>query len=370
MKVALVHDYLKEYGGAERVLEALSEMFPDAPIYTSVYLPSYLGPHRARFENKIIRTSWFQYVPFNAKLLSPFRFISPLVFRSFDLSKYDLIIVSQTGAYFPNAVKKGKAKLISYTHTPPRYLYGYKTAREWKRNIVMKIGGEVAGHFMRIVDYNASKNVDQFIANSEEVKHRIEKFYRRDAVVVNPPVDITHSTTSSNKKEYYLTGGRLARAKGTDIIIEAFNKNGLPLKIFGKGFAGFEEELREKAHKNIEFVGEVEDSKKFNLMAGAKAFIFASFDEDFGITPVEAMSVGCPVISHKSGGVQETILDKKTGVFYEPNTAEAINTAIKEFTKLKITSEACITQAEKFSKEHFVKRIKKLVEQVYEKSTR
>src|SRR3989344_2800931 len=138
MKIALVHDYIKEYGGAERVLETLHEIFPDAPIYTSVYLPEFLGPHKARFEKMDIHSSFFQYVPFSHKLLSPFRIISPFAFWLFDFSKYDVIIVSQTGAYFPNCIRKGNAKLICYTHTPPRYLYGYMTARQTPRNLFVK----------------------------------------------------------------------------------------------------------------------------------------------------------------------------------------------------------------------------------------
>src|SRR3989344_1356270 len=153
MRVALVHDYIKEYGGAERVLAELHKLYPEAPIYTSIYVPEYLGPHRPKFEKMDIRTSFLNLIPFGEKLISIFRLISPLAFLSFDLSKFDLIIVSQTGAYFPNLVRKGSAKLICYTHTPPRYFYGYMTAREWQKDKLMNFAGHIANQFLRKVDF-------------------------------------------------------------------------------------------------------------------------------------------------------------------------------------------------------------------------
>ena len=372
MKIAIVHDYIKEFGGAERVLEEFLNIFPSAEIYTSVYLPKYLGPHKNRFKSYKIHTSVLQYFPFKEKLISPFRLLAPFVFMGMNLSSYDVILVSQTGAYFPNLVQKGNAKIICYTHTPPRYLYGYMTARNWRNNRFKLIVGSVLNHFLRIFDFNSSKNVDQFIANSQEVASRIKKFYRKDAIVVYPPVATPLSTTlkpqkKQAKKDYYLTGGRLARAKGTDIIIKAFLKNKKPLKIFGKGFAGFEEELLNSARTeggtlNIEFVGEVTDEEKLNLMKNARAFIFASFDEDFGITPVEAMGQGTPDIAYRSGGVQETVIDRKTGVFYESNTPDALSSALLKFEKINISASSCITQAKKFMPSIFDSKIKTLIQ--------
>lgn len=374
MRIAIVHDYIKEYGGAERVLEALHEAFPDAPIYTSLYFPEFLGPHRKRFEQMDIHTSWLQHIPFAYKLISPLRLLSPFAFKTMDLSSFDVVIVSQTGAYFPNLVKKGSAKLVSYTHTPPRYLYGYKTARDWKKHKIMAVLGESANHILRMVDFRASQQVDQFVANSKEVAARIQKFYRKEAIVIYPPVEInsqyqvagSKKTTSyqTSATDYYLAGGRLARAKGMDVIVDAFITNGKPLKIFGKGFAGYEEELKSKIRNpqsNIEFVGEVTDEEKLGLMNGAKAYVFASYDEDFGITPVEAMNMGIPVLAYKSGGVQETVVDGKTGVFYEPNTPEALIEAVEELEKLKIKPGDCHKRAEEFSKKKFIQNIQSLV---------
>lgn len=367
MKIAIVHDYIKEYGGAERVVEELVKIFPEATVYTTIFMPEYLGPHRKRVEQWKIKTTWLQKVPFKGKFISYARLIAPLVFKNLDLSSYDVVITSAAGTYTsPNFVKIGEnTKLICYCHTPPRYLYGYKTANNWDSSPgrkFLKTIGTVPMHFLRLLDFSSSQNVDEFIANSQEVKARIKKFYRRDAQVVYPPVSIkTKYQKPTTKENYYLTGGRLARAKGIDVIVEAFNQNGLPLKIFGKGFAGFEEELKKIAGSNIEFVGEVTDEEKFNLMANAKAFIFASYDEDFGITPVEAMGVGTPVIAYRSGGVKETVIDGKTGLFYEENNPGSLNEAIKKFEDIKINSEDCIQQAKKFSKEEFDKKITAIV---------
>ncbi len=401
MKVALVHDYIKEYGGAERVLEALHEIYPDAPVFTSVYIPSFLGPHRERFARWDIRTSILQHIPFKHKLISPFRMFSPWVFKQFDLSDYDLVIVSATGAYEPNMVrtknqeprtKNNKGAIhICYCHTPPRYLYGYATARDWKRHRIFAVLGAVFNHFLRMVDFAASRHVDFYIANSEEVAGRIKKFYRSEATVIYPPVEIQNSklqiknqkgmdsrlshkgTTFSEgsrgnddkRKDYFLTGGRLAMAKHFDLIVRACRELDVPLKVFGKSFAGYGEKLEDLAGRKTEFFGEVSDEEKFKLMAGAKAFLFASEDEDFGIVPVEAMGCGIPVIAYKSGGVKETVIEGKTGVFFEELTAESFKKAIQKFEKMKFDPYDSRKQAQKFSKERFDMEFKEFVKRLF-----
>jgi len=359
MKVALVHDYIKEYGGAERVLESLHELFPNAPVYTTIYLPSFLGPHKKRFSTWDIRTTWFQHIPCVAKLISPLRLIAPSVFRHLDLSSYDVIISSATGAYTPNLVKKGNAKLICYCHTPPRYLYGYATARNWKKNLFLRIMGEIANHFLRITDYLSSRNVDQFIANSEEVAKRIKKFYRRDALVVYPPVTLPKIENEIKKRTYFLTGGRLAAPKHIDLAIIACTELHIPLKVFGKEFAGYGKELRSLAGPTVEFKGEVTDEEKIRLMNGAKAFIFPSENEDFGILPVEAMACGTPVIAHRSGGVQETVIEGVTGLFFDSLTSSSLGNVLRSFQKQKKEwSVPCRQRALAFSKKRFSESIR------------
>lgn len=380
MKVAIVHDYIKEYGGAERVVEALLEIWPKAPVYTTIYLPKFLGPHRKRVEKWDVRPSLLQFIPMKGKLLSLFRFIGPLIFKNFDLSEYDVVIVSAAGTYTsPNYIKKGKKTLhICYCHTPPRYLYGYPTAQAWDEvrwRKILKCFGQVPMHFLRMADFNAAQRVDFFIANSEEVAARIEKFYRRKTKVIYPPVDFPRVSIEIHPKggrRYYLAGGRIARPKRVDLAVKACTKLKLPLKVFGRQFAGYGDELREIAacppksagrrwRPTTEFLGEVSDEEKWKLMAGAKAFIFPAEFEDFGITPVEAMAVGTPVIALRSGGVVESVIDGKTGLFFDEPTVVSLVKTIKKFEKSKIKPEDCMKQAKKFSKERFKLEIKQFI---------
>lgn len=361
MKIAIVHDYIKEYGGAEKVLEELHNLFPKAPIYTTVYLPNFLGPHKERFQKMDIRPSILQYIPFKSKLISPLRLLAILVFKFWNFSKYDLVIVSATGAYQPNLINKGKAKQICYCHTPPRYLYGYSTARNWQKLPVINVLASIANHFLRMVDFKSAQNVDLFIANSKEIKSRIERFYRKDSIVVYPPVSLSIAQKSYQKENYYLAGGRLARPKRVDLAIKAANKLKLPLIVFGKGFAGYGKELEKIAGTTVKFVGEVNEEEKIKLMSQAKAFIFSAEEEDFGITPVEVMSVGTPVIAFYSGGVKESVIGGKTGVFFEETSVDSLISAIKKFEKIKINSKECIKQSLNFSKDNFDKKVKKIV---------
>ena len=373
MRIALVTDYIKEFGGAESVLEYLSDIFPDAPIYTTMYFPKFLGPHRQRLEKKWgtrIHTSFLQKIPFASKLISPIRLISPIAFKSFDLSGYDIILTSATGAYFPNSLRKLSAKLFCYCHTPPRYLYGLPTARNYSKNSILRPIINTMNYFLRILDKNYSKNVDQYLANSQTTATRIKKFYNRPALVINPPVAIDKFEIKNldliknyklKIKNYYVTGGRLARAKRYDIAIKACNQLGLKLKVFGRDFANNLADLKSISDKNIEFLGEITNDEKNKLLQSAKAFIFCSEHEDFGIAPVEAMAAGCPVVAYASGGVTETIIDGKTGILFDKLDVASCISAIQKLENANIKTADCISQAQKFSPEIFIKKIKNTV---------
>ena len=391
MRVALIHDFLIEYGGAERVLEALHEIWPKAPVYTAFYNPDSLGPNASKFKGWKIITSWGRRLPFWQKLVSPYRIFSKSFFESLDLSGFDLV-VSSSNMYMAKAVKVLNGIHICYCHTPPRFLYGYLTALNWRKNPIIRPVGEVINHFMRVWDFESAQNVDYFIANSKEVQARIKKFYRRDSVVIYPPVDMKRfAFKSTNAKRlktkavaldvsrssldsYFLVVSRLVGAKKVDIAVEVCAKLGLPLKVVGSGKEL--ENLKKLAEvvpnsddrKNlvkIEFTGEVSDDELIKLYQNCRAVIFPAEQEDFGLVPVEAMAAGKPVIALAQGGVLESVIDQVTGVYFNQPTVDSLKKAMNRFIELEkkgyFDPKFIHRHAQKFSKERFKKEILKFV---------
>lgn len=368
MRVVLVHDYLKEYGGAERVLEALHEIWPEAPVYTAYYDPGSLGIHAKNFAGWNIKTSWLQNLPGANKLVSPLRFLAPSIFEGFDLSEFDLVI-SSCNTYFSKAVLvKPGALHLSYIHTPPRYLYGYTTSFNYKKHWWTRVAAEVINHFLRIVDFETSQRPNMLIANSKNVAKRIEKFYRRTAEIIYPPVDIEILTKVKKLKgQYFLTLNRLSRGKGTEVAVAACTDLNLPLKVASTGAEITK--LKSIAGKTIEFVGEITEEGKAKLFSEALALIACAEDEDFGITVVEAQAVGVPVIVAKAGGHLETVIPGKTGEFFlpgflgdfktyvDPVSVENLKTVLANFDPGKYEEKNLRKNAEKFSKENFKNNI-------------
>ncbi|MBU0614196.1 glycosyltransferase, partial [Patescibacteria group bacterium] len=297
MKVALVHDHLTQKGGAERVLEAMQAMYPSAPTFTLLYDKTSM--HDV-FGHKEIRTSFLQKLPFS---LSHPRWLLPLMptaTENYNLKNFQ-VIISSSSAFSKGIIADADSVHICYCHTPTRYLWS--DTHEYVEGL--KIPNFSKALLFPILtklrnwDKLAADRVDFFIANSETVKRRIKKYYGKDSVVIHPPVD-THTFQISHKpKEYYLIGGRLVPYKRYDMVIDAFNRLGLPLKIFGSG--PIEKDLKKRAGKNIEFLGRVSDEHRAHLFSNAIAFIHPQ-EEDFGITPVESMSAGRPVIAYGKGG--------------------------------------------------------------------
>lgn len=379
MKIALVHDYLNEFGGAERVLLALSEMWPEAPIYTAFYHKG--SPAWERFRDRDIRVSWVHHIPgFATRLHSPLRFLAPTIWDSFDFSGLDVVIGSASWYITKGFAKKGKAIEICYCHTPPRWLYGYVTASEWQKYAPVRAYATIVGFFMRHYDWRAAQSVDYFIANSQETARRIKKFYRREAEVIYPPVEVISdkrkviskkkniSLLSSrfSPKNYFLVVSRLAEPKRVDLAILAANKLKEPLKIIGTG--PDEERLKRLAGPTVEFLGHCSDEEVRKLYAGAKAFLATAIDEDFGLTPVEAMAAGTPVVTFRGSGYLESVVDPSTssrrgptGVFFDEPTAGSLSAALGRLKKLRIKSADCISQAQKFSKERFRREVRQFV---------
>ncbi len=363
MKVALVHDQLREFGGAERVLVVLKKIFPRADIFTTTFDLDSLGSHKSLIKDWKVNVSWFGKIPFLNKFYSPFRFLTPLIWESFDFSKYDLVI-SSSGSWMSKGIKTKKPTVhISYIHHPPRYLYGYETAIEWQKYFFIKIYGYIINHFLRTWDFTSTKRADYLIANSEETKKRIEKFYRRDSVVIYPPVNIPDKPVNPlthKPGNYFLTVSRLARAKHIDVLIKAANKIKFNLKIIGTGRD--EERLKQMAGSTIEFLGNLTDEQIKKSYFGARAFLFASRDEEFGIAAVEAMGYGLPVIAYRSGGLPEYVVDGKNGFLFDSLDPSSLINKIKEFKNLNKEQLASMRikarkTAENFSEEKFKKNI-------------
>lgn len=363
LKVALVHDYLREYGGAERVLEALHEIYPAAPVYVSFTDKKAMGIHWQRFEDWDIKETWFAKIPLVKKLYSPLRVLADKAFMSLDLAEFDLVI-SSSNAFEAKAVQVKNGTHVCYCHTPPRALYGYSTMTDWKKNPLIRLGGALINHYMRVIDFKHAQNVDHFIANSEETKRRIEKFYRRDSQVIYPPVNVP--TKAELKKyqvlaekkyptSYYLYVSRLSFSKHPELAVQAANQLGINLKIAGSG--KMEPKLKEMANHQVEFVGAVNDEQLHVLLAGAKGLIYPVEDEDFGIVPVEAMAHGVPVIAHKSGGPLETVVEKKTGIFFEELNTEGVVAALNKFAKTKFDAKEITQHAQQFAQKNFAKNI-------------
>jgi glycosyltransferase involved in cell wall biosynthesis len=318
LSVALVHDYLREYGGAERVLEALHAQFPEAPVYTAFIDRQALGKQAARFAGWDIRETLLTRLPFYKKLFSPYRIFAAWAFERLNLGKFD-IIISSTNMYMAKAVRKRADALhISYIHTPPRSLYGYTTKSDWRSQALTRVGGELINVWMRYWDAVTARRPDILVANSRTTQERIQKFYRRESVIIPPPVTLVDQhllVLPSTERTYALFVGRLAFSKHPQLAVEICRQLRLPLKVVGTG-AMMEQlqALAEPVGSTIEFLGSVNDQQLAQLYQQARVVLYPAEEEDFGIVPIEAMATGTPVIAHFSGEPRYTVQDGKNGL--------------------------------------------------------
>ncbi len=367
MKVAIVHDQLQEFGGAERVLISLTKIFPEADIFTAFVNQQTLKHNVPNYRSWKIHPSWAAKIPFFGKLYSPLRFLAPKIWESFDFTGYDLVISSSGWYMCKGIITKSPTIHISYVHHPPRYLYGYETALEWQKYWPVKIYAAIINRNLRIWDYQSSQRANFFLVNSQETQMRVKKFYHRDSTVIYPPVTVPKILPeNSATPQYYLTVSRLARAKHIDILIKVADKLDLNLKIVGIGRD--ETHLKSLVAKKVEFLGNVSDRELGQLYQKAKAFLFASVDEEFGIAPVEAMGYGVPVIAYKSGGLIETVKENVNGYLFNELTVKSLSEKINKLEKLskekyQQMKEEARKMAENFSEEKFKEKILKFVNQ-------
>lgn len=350
MRVAIVHDYLNQYGGAERVLEAFHQLFPEAPVYTSIYDPDAM-PQRMRSWD--IRTSWMQHLPGWKRLFRAYFLLYPSAFESFDLRGYELIL-SSSSAYAKGIIPGPGARHVCYCHTPMRFAWRTEAYVEHER-----FGGltrrllAILLPYLRRWDLRSSERVDRFIANSQEVATRIRNVYKREALVIPPPVDLPVFAATA-PGDYYLTGGRLIPYKRIDLAIQACNALKLPLKIYGSGRD--RAALEALAGPTIEFLGYVSEAERRSLFAGCRAFLFPG-EEDFGITPLEAMAAGRPVIAYAAGGALDTIVPGLNGRFFHEQSAAALAVAIAAERTECYDTAAIREYAEGFGVQRFLEKI-------------
>lgn len=351
MKIALVYDRVNKWGGAERVLLALHKLFPNAPLYTSVY-DKRKAPWASVFN---VRTSFLQTMPYAKEKHEIFAMLMPAAFENFNFDAYDLVI-SVTSEAAKGIITKPFTKHICYCLTPTRYLWsGYEEyfEKEWMRTL-----SKPAVSYLRSWDVVASKRPDVFVAISGEVQKRIKKYYNRESYVIHPPLTLSSGSLSDRSGNYFLIVSRLVRYKRIDIAIEACNRLELPLQIIGIGDE--EKNLKKIAGKTIQFIGKVSDESLSDYYRSCKALLFPGL-EDFGLTVVEAQAYGKPVIAYRDGGQLDTVINGKTGILFTPQTADAMVKAIELFQKKTFDPKAAFSQSRKFSKEHFEEQVRKLI---------
>ncbi len=362
-KVALVFDWMTTPGGAEKVNLVLHEMFPDAPIFTSIYNEKKLP----EFSNAIINTSFVNKLPFAKNKHQLYLSMMPYAYEQFDLSNFD-IVISSSHACAKGIITKPETMHVCYCHTPMRYAWDnwHSYIREYKMNPIIKWLGKRRIHKLRIWDRLSAERVDHFMANSNTTKQRITKYYGKPSTVIHPMIDAKQYQSADHTKGYYLAVGRLIPYKKFDLIVDTFNQIGLPLKIVGTGI--MEGELRKRAKSNIEFLSYVPDDELERLYAECEALIFPQL-EDFGITPLEAMASGRPVIAYGKGGALDTVIDGKTGVLFDKQTPMHLKKAIEEYqtNKSKFIRKDLQEHAAQFDKTQFQKKLMDYIERKWDK---
>ena len=371
MNVAFVYDRVNKWGGAERVLLALHKIWPKAPLFTAVY-----DKKSAVWADVfLVQPSFLQRIPGATFAHESLPGFTPIAFETFTFDEYD-VVISVTSAEAKNIITKPHTLHICYCLTPTRYLWsGFdQYVNQPGLGVLSAVAGwglKTFAPMLRRWDVVAASRPDYFIAISNRVKQRIQKYYGRDVFrVVYPPVDTNRFTSRgvsvNTKGSYFLTVSRLVSYKRLDIIIRAFNALALPLVIIGDGRQ--KHELRRMAGPSVRFIDHhLTDSELVRYYEGCRAFVYAA-DEDFGLAAAEAQALGVPVIAYRQSGVAEIVKDRVSGVLFDHQTAESLGAAVGEFMSLKFSKEVCRAQVEAMSEEHFRRQISDIVRDLYQKN--
>jgi glycosyltransferase involved in cell wall biosynthesis len=354
MKVAITHDWLNQFGGAERVLLEMRHLFPDAPVYTTVCEPSRLPEEMRSWD---IRTSFLQRLPFARRKHQPYLPLMPIAFEQFDMSGFELVVTTSS-ACAKGIIPAPGAVNICYCYTPCRYIWDLY--HEYTRGLPARpLIGAVA-HWLRVWDQLSSQRVDHFVAISHEVAARIRRHYGREAEVIHPPVSVDFFQPSGSPPEdFYLVVSRLVPYKRIDLAVEAANLLRRRLIVVGDGPQ--RTRLEALAGPTIEFLGRRDDREVAELYSRCRAVLFPGL-EDFGIVPVEAQAAGRPVIAFGRGGALDSVVPGASGLFFDEQTATSLARAITEFEQMRWDAERCRRQAERFDRRFFLARLRNAVE--------
>jgi len=361
MKIAIVHDWLTNFAGAENCIQALCELYPSAPVYTSVYNKTKMFKV---FDKTEIKTSFIQNLPFSKTKHQIYLILMPMAFENFDLSEFD-IVISSSHACSKGVITKPETLHISYIYTPIRYFWSHY--HEYKDNgqflNLKKLILPPMTSYLRMWDKMAMDRPDTLACISKHVANRIEKYYRKKAKVIYPPVNTSKFQIAKNPSlDYFLMLGRLIPYKKFDLAIETFNKMGLPLKIVGMGSEY--SKLKKMAKNNIEFLGYLPNEEIGKLYSNCQALIFPG-EEDFGIVPLEVQASGRPVIAYEKGGATETVLEYKTGLFFREQNVSSLEETIISFKKREFIPERIRENALKFDVSNFKKNFSNFVSEEY-----
>jgi len=358
MRVAITADWLNSFGGAERVLLELHDLFPDAPVYTTVHDPGGLPPSMHGFD---VRSSFLQSVPFARKHHQSFLPLMPLAFEQFDMSEYDLVLTTSSACAKGVITRPGTLN-ICYCYTPSRYLWDLY--HEYTRGHPARLLIAPLVHWLRMWDRLSADRVDHFIAISYEVAARIERHYGRKPEVIYPPVDVDRYLPNRRPPEdFYLVVSRLVRYKRIDLAIEAANRLGRKLVIVGDGAE--RRRLKSIAGPTVSFLGRRGDAEIADLFARCRALLFPGH-EDFGITPVEAQAAGRPVVAYGRGGATETVIDGVTGVLFGEQSVDSMVAAMRRLEGLSLDPTVCRRNAERFDRSEFRRRLMRTVQRQIE----
>lgn len=347
-RVAIVHYWLVAMRGGERVIERLLRLFPDADLYTHVYDPKRMS---SAINAAQVTTSFINRLPLSKRFYQYYLPLMPVALEEFDLSAYDLVISSESGPAKGVITRPGSLHLC-YCHSPMRYLWDHYRQYKAEANFLARVAMPPMYHRLRQWDVSSSARVDRFVANSNFVRQRIAKVWRRDASVVHPPIDSSLFTPAVDVGDFYLWVGQLVPYKRPDIAVDAFTANGLPLVVVGSG--GMAKRLRARAGPNVTFIERMDFNELRQAYARCKALVMTA-EEDFGITPVEAMASGRPVIAYGRGGALDSVEDGLTGLLYHHQHPEALIEAVERMERFlgEFNSLDALRQARRFAPEEF-----------------